>query len=159
MKQEYLPFKDINYWSKIYAESLRNWSITFGLINPEDFFFLLTNVEDVVTHIDEYFTEYYKELDVWKKVLSILRIVTSAPFLDIYTITRIFKKPDGGNRSSLSFGYFGNIHVKNIVDLLLATNKQVLVNLISNEANNRCLDITFSLNLDEEVRKYNMSLG
>jgi hypothetical protein len=41
--------------------------------------------------------------------------------MDIYVLTRIFKQPVGGKRSALTFGYFGNYHVKNIVYALTHT--------------------------------------
>lgn len=167
MKQEYLPFKDINYWSKMYAESLRHKFNDSGTnpLAPEDLKKLLLNVESVVTDIDGYFRDYDEfylapDIRAWRVILFNLLVAIQSPLLDIYTITRIFKKPEGGNRSSLSFGYFGNNHVKNIVDILLATNKYILVNSIpSSDDTNRCLDINFSLNLDEEVGMYNELLS
>ena len=115
MKQEYLPFKDINYWSKMYAESLRHKFIDSGdyPLDPEDFKPVLVNVESVVTDIDGYFRDYdefdlSRDIRDWTYVVGILQVAIGSPLLDIYTITRILKKPEGGNRSSLSFGYFGN---------------------------------------------------
>ena len=163
MKQEYLPFKDINYWSKMYAESLRHMLIDSHdfLIAPEDLKKLLLNVESVVTDIDGY-DEFDLSPDIrdWTNVLDMLHVAIGSPLLDIYTITRIFKKPDGGNRSSLSFGYFGDAHVKNIVDFLLATNKYTLVNSTLNDGlTNRCLEFDFPLNLEEELRIHNELIG
>ena len=79
--------------------------------------------------------------------------------LDIYTIARIFKQPSGGNRSDLSFCYFGDAHIRNIKRMLLSIGAYELViskdkNIFGNIAN-RCLNFTdIKLNLVDELRNY-----
>ena len=69
----------------------------------------------------------------------------------------MLKQPDGGRRSYLSFGYFGNYHVKNIQNLLVATGFYVVdkmrdgPHVIGNT--NRCIDIDFSIDLNEELKR------
>lgn len=79
-------------------------------------------------------------------------------FLDMYTITRMLKQPDGGKRSFLSFGYFGDYHVKTIMNLLISTGKYSLVafgdNDVTNKTNSRCINFDVSIKLDEELDRY-----
>ena len=75
----------------------------------------------------------------------------------MYTITRMLKQPDGGKQSSLSFGYFGDYHVKTIMNLLVSTGKYNLVafgdNDVTNKTLSRCINIDVSINLDEELER------
>ena len=76
----------------------------------------------------------------------------------MYTITRMLKQPDGGKRSFLSFGYFGDYHVKTIMNLLISTGKYSLVafgdNDVTNKTNSRCINFDVSIKLDEELDRY-----
>jgi hypothetical protein len=93
----------------------------------------------------------------------------TTPFVDLYTLARIFKKPitkQDNNarstldvRSSLSIGFFGNFHIKNIVDLLLETGYYNLEHKIDNDESTsnveRCINIDFKLDLESEIIKHN----
>jgi hypothetical protein len=74
-------------------------------------------------------------------------------FMDLYAITRIFKQPEGGNRSLLSFCYFGDFHIRNIVYLLMQTELYYTsINLVRKKYENRCIDLdNEQLNLNDEL--------
>jgi len=162
MKQEYLPFKDISFWSNIYENSLRESFKRTGQIVPKNFKTLLLNVKDIVDFVDDFFhttdRDFLGVVNDCYQVLSVLQIAIGSPLLDIYTITRILKQPEGGKRSSLTFGYFGDSHVKNIVKTLLDTKKYILVKSLVNNDDKRCLVFPFALDLTDEVRNYNKDL-
>jgi hypothetical protein len=65
--------------------------------------------------------------DDFAKIIDKVCDLITAPLLDIYCISRIFKKPKGGVRSDLSICYFGDLHIKDIKDLLLLTGEYELV--------------------------------
>ena len=163
MKQEYPLFKNIKYWWKFYTQILTNNYTDFTIA---DLVYILDNLEYVMDFINEqegddddlveYEYDIQPRIEILCHALEKLRMLVGVPFVDIYTLTRILKKPEGGNRSSLSFGYFGNQHVKNMVELLLATNKYTLVHSVSNKEDKiRCLEFDFSLDLDAEVKEHN----
>jgi hypothetical protein len=161
MKQEYLQFEDRNYWRDIYAKSLREEFKNIGQFVPKDFKTLLLNVKEIVEYVDDFFHTtdiVFRGLVIeCYQVLWVLQLAIGSPLLDIYSITRILKKPEGGKRSSLTFGYFGNNHITNIVKILKETNKYILVKtLVNDNDKRRCLVFPFPLDLTDEVRNYNL---
>lgn len=168
MKQEYTPFKDVSYWSNFYTQSLIN-IYHDNSFTANALFLTLNSIVDIFTSLDglDNINNLYQLLSPRKLTINLNTIqglisIIGVSFVDNYTLTRIFKKPEeGGNRSSLSFGYFGNAHVLNMVHLLLATKKYTLVKSMPfddkriNKNNMRCLKFNFYLNLDEELRLHN----
>lgn len=159
MKQDYAPFQDISYWSNIYATSLReSFKRTKENFLPKDFKIFLVNIKDIVEFIDDYVhttdIELLKLVKDCREVLWVLQLAIGSPLLDVYTITRILKKPEGegGKRSSLTFGYFGHGHVQNIVKTLLDTEKYTLVNSLVNADYKRCLVFPFAINLTRAIK-------
>ena len=158
-KQSFEPLRDFNRWIDFYKRLLHR---------------------EIETHL--YYIPYKKQglREMIKKLPSILSNVSSfdfsrfdpydylggfdiinSPLLDIYTMARIWKQPTGGIRSSLSFGYFGDAHVQNILHLLLSTNLYELVydKPIGNRDNiSRCQTFDFTLNLSEEIRAHNKKI-
>lgn len=163
IKQDYAKFKDISYWSDIYEKSLQKkmqQEVDKGF-SLKDFKDFLLNVKDIFKFVDDFFNTTDRDFRTivieCYQVLLVLQLALSSSLLDIYSITRILKKPEGGNRSSLTFGYFGNNHVKNIVKILLETQKYILVQEITtNVDKRRCLVFPFALDLTDEVRNYNL---
>ena len=163
-KQSYAPFRSFQTWIDFYKQSLnyRAYQYIGFLVKSkqehkilyyiekqklrktiEKLSSVLSNVEDFDFSnfdLDEYFVTYI-----------------SAPLLDLYTIARIMKQPTEGIRSSLSFGYFGDVHVENIVQLLVSTNLYEIVCEKPADYYNysRCQTFDRTLNLSEEVRAHN----
>jgi len=154
-KQSYPPFRDVKQWPDLYRRSLLFYgrSAFFDSIEKQKLKETILKLSSALS--DPHFkfnSDDYKNLE-W----LVLGVCT--PLLDIYTLARIWKQPTGGIRSSLSFGYFGNNHVKNIVQLLLSTNAYELIyeNPMTDDLYNvsRCKTFDKTLNLSEEVRLHN----
>jgi len=156
MKQEYPPFKDIKYWSNVYAQALKNKFTDDYKFAENELYYLLEAIEYIDDYINDEEDDYTLNINERYDTIRKLERVIGSPFVDIYTITRILKKPVGGKRSSLSFGYFGHNHVKNMVNILLSTGKYTLVHSVSNKEDKlRCLEFDFSLDLDAELKEHN----
>ena len=111
--------------------------------------------EEKQTKINEYFFSEFNvnnTIEIYKKLFYLIDTV-SAAFLDLYTITRIFKQPDGGKRSLLSICYFGDFHIENIVYLLRQTGLyETSIDLVRKDDVNRCIDLdNVQLNLNDEL--------
>ena len=161
MKQDYPQFKDINFWCYLYKKSLLN----------RNFIYNITDLKQVIEKLDVNFD--FNDNFNYKCCNDLMMSITSS-FIDLYTLARIFKKPVTKQvhdtrstldiRSSLSIGFFGNFHIKNIVDLLLETGYYNLEHKIDekyfykNEFEYqviRCINIDFKLNLESEIIKHN----
>jgi len=162
-KQSYLPFRSFQKWVDFYKQSLnyRAYSYIRSLVKSKQehrilYYIEKQNLRKTIEnlpaslsdpdfdfsnfYLDEYFVTYI-----------------CAPLLDLYTIARIMKQPTEGIRSSLSFGYFGDAHVENIVQLLVSTNMYEIVCEKPGDFYNisRCKTFDVTLNLSEEVRLHN----
>jgi hypothetical protein len=156
-KQSYPPFCEIEQWIDFYKRSLE---------------FSLKDESGALKSLEK--RELRETIKKLPSILSESTIMTkkdnnnlfnlkdvAPPLLDIYTIARMWKKPDGGNRSSLSFGYFGDYHVQNIVELLISTNVYELVRAkyLDDKKLSRCQVFDdFTLNLSKELREHNQKI-
>ncbi len=80
-------------------------------------------------------------------LLTMISLTTSTAMMDAYTIARILKKPADGIPAFASFLYAGNLHIKNVKDILI---KYFMYTEIgeSHTASHRCQnvkDIDFNL--------------
>ena len=157
-KQTFEPFKQISYWENLFNTTLeQNDTLKqkISTIKMPSFIVMLQLI--LGTHN---FTESKLNIEILNHLSVLFEVLNSYRhlfFLDLYMITRMLKQPDGGRRSYLSFGYFGNYHVKNIQNLLVATGFYVVdkmrdgPHVIGNT--NRCIDIDFSIDLNEELKR------
>jgi len=154
-KQSYQPFRDIEQWIDLYERSLtfslKNKLGTLKRLQKRELRETIKILSSIVSDPTILATQSMESSS--EDLSSLLDL--STPLLDIYTIARIWKQPTGGNRSSLSFGYFGNYHVENIVDLLLSTNAYELVFSKQEVEGSRCQVFDFKLNLSKELRRHN----
>jgi hypothetical protein len=77
--------------------------------------------------------------------------------LDLYFLTRSFKKPEGSEKPLVSFGYFGVVHSRNIKHFLLNIMGNYTDNYTEDNSTkepNRCLKITKNINLDKIMENY-----
>ena len=149
-KQSYLPFRYFQTWIEFYKRSLDKALLIN--IEKEKLQETIGKLPFVLSDPDFHFND--KDIENLTAFGDI-----NAPLLDIYTIARIWKHPTGGIRSSLSFGYFGNYHVENIVQLLLSTNAYELVyEKKKTEDVSRCQTFDVTLNLSKEVRMHNQKI-
>ena len=103
----------------------------------------------------EFYTEEEKSLTYYD-IIKLLSMNTT--LLDLYYLTRMFKKPTNDYNPLLSIGYFGRTHSQDINHFLLN-----IINLYENvytesniidEKQFRCLDIKEHINLDEILDTY-----
>ena len=149
LKQDYELFKSFDYWSDIYLNSLKN-DLDIESFNKTAFYF--------IKNLDKYLE---KKIILSKNEIVGLKFFTSKltlPFLDIYTLTRIFKQPVNGFRSSLTFGYFGMVHVKNIIDNLISSGLYEIAYDIPTSLPFRCKSFDSILNLSKEVKLHNKNI-
>lgn len=150
VKQNYPPFRDLKEWPDFFRRSMEFHTSSRYLSIPK-----LKQIIQNLQNVPLILHEVHHRNDIFF-IVNFLYDIAHA-LLDIYTIARIWKQPDGGPRSSLSFCYFGNQHVLNIAELLLSTNAYELVLEMPAKTDpiSRCQTFDFRLNLTEEVRKHN----
>jgi hypothetical protein len=161
VKQTYTPFREKSYWEELFTTTLEknaiiDWYSKDSLSNlvaktkiPE-----LGNIMKIIEDcrnntIDEV------TLNNLVKFFSILKLFCDSFFLEMYTLTRLMKQPDGGRRPFLSFMYLGNHHIQNIKKLLINTGIYNLDKAIDENPDRmykRCIEINFPLLLEDELR-------
>jgi len=150
-KQTYGNFKDIKQWEDFYVRSLEEYIlISFETTH---------SLKNIFMNLDKYLDNQIPITPTDVIDIQLISLYITVSLLDIYTIARIFKQPKGGNRSDLSFCYFGDAHIINIKRMLLSIGAYELV--ISKDENsfgnvtNRCLNFTdIKLDLMDELKKY-----
>jgi hypothetical protein len=160
-KQTYEKFKNKDYWCNIYKMLLNNDPkyknkdiINFTLLKE-----IINYYENSDNHKKNYNNNTFNKEDIYNLYVVFYNVKSIfTPLLDIYVLTRIFKQPVGGKRSALTFGYFGNYHVKNIVYALMQTDEYEIVHSIEKPDQQRCLNINFNLNLTDEVSKHSIEV-
>jgi hypothetical protein len=81
-------------------------------------------------------------------------LTTSSSMMDIYTITRMLKKPENGIPGFCSMFYAGDLHVKNIINILIRYFGYSIVGQSMNE-NLRCQDVSnIDFNLFKVKQEY-----
>ena len=153
LKQDYKLFTSIDYWKGVYVDIVKR------MLTEEDLIFYdrsINSINNLQKYIDEHLT-HTEIKNLIKNFDSICRIIT-VPFLDIYTLTRIFKQPIDGYRSTLSFCYFGNEHINNIKDTLLYSGLYELIYELPVVDDNRCKKFDINLNLSKEVILHNKNI-
>ena len=155
IKQDYIEFKNIKYWRYFYKNSLRKLNIYLNL-----------NIKDIEQLIDKLDIDSDLSEENYKLCGKLMTLIT-VPFMDIYILCRVFKKPvtkikhDKRStldvRPSLVISYLGDWHIQNIVDILQLTGFYNLEHQINSNNNNnkRCININFKLNLSEQVKNHN----
>jgi hypothetical protein len=151
MKQNYPGFRTVNDWAKLYLKNLVN----FRLYDRTYYDTGATSMTKAKFYkLDNMLQKYYLE-----KILFSVNVA----LMDIYFMSRMLKQPYGGIRSSLSFGYFGDSHIKNVVRLLQEINVYDLVAFdqitpLFHGQPSRCKIIDFSLDLSEQVWVHNQAV-
>ena len=163
VKQTYAPFKEKSYWEKLFTTTLETNELIEDFSKDRLLNLITTtqipqldNIEKIIEDcgnntIDE------ATLNNLVQFFSILRLFINSFFLEMYTITRLLKQPDGGRRSSLSFMYLGDHHIQNIKNLLINTGIYNLDKTIEDKPDpefkaKRCIEINFSIDLNDELR-------
>jgi hypothetical protein len=160
-KQTYTPFREKSYWEELFTTTLKkneiiDWFSKDSLLNlvattqiPQ-----LDNIDKIIDDCKNN-TIDKTTLDNLVNFFSILKLFCDSFFLEIYTITRLLKQPDGGRRSFLSFMYLGDHHIQNIKKLLINTGIYKLDKAIEarpQTEEKRCIEINFSIDLNDELR-------
>ncbi len=169
LKQDYLLFNNKDYWYNIYLNLIiNNQRYNFFINSFEKTGFIESNIFESLRilinkngHMNN--KKYDNKILILSQFFKFLSELFTVSILDLYTLLRIFKKPKNGYRSSLSFCYFGNMHILNIIKLLTDTQligKYELIHSIDMKGikPDRCLNIDFSLNLSEEVKNHNLQI-
>jgi hypothetical protein len=155
-KQSYDILKDIDIWINIYSDSLSK------LLTPskKKIYYIVSNLHllcdnniDIKKRQDILLSQFETKAKL-KNITSVIQIFLISCFMDIYTILRMFKQPTDGIKSSISFGYFGDAHVKSIVNILVE--KLLLYDIVDNkESEFRCLHLNKSINIQNDLNIYN----
>lgn len=150
-KQTFRNFNEIKEWEDIYRRSLKN--VIYNIYKSHD---NLENMKYYMYYMPEYISKKIPVDKNFKYFVELFSLTISSSFLDIYVISRIFKQPENGKRSDISFCYFGDSHVINIVNLLLSTGAYELVaskNVDNKLDPSRCLNLNdIYVNLDEDLK-------
>jgi hypothetical protein len=160
IKKQLLPeLKNREVWAKLYAMSIRKNMDDLDIYSDKHFLKIKTDIESIT---EENTYEETKK-DIWRLIKSII----IPPLLDIYVLARMFKKPTDGNVSSISFGYFGDAHIKNMVYLLRSlptvlsytdsSQYDVSVARIDDYKVSKCLTLP-PIDLTDEVNKHNAGI-
>lgn len=148
LKQDYRLFNNKDYWYNIYLNLINNKRYNLSINNnfniESNIFESLKILINKNGHMNN--KKYDMKIAILYRLFYFLFSVFTVPILDLYTLLRIFKQPKNGYRSSLSFCYFGNMHILNMIKLLTDTEligKYELVHSIEMKKDNRCLNIDF----------------
>jgi hypothetical protein len=156
-KQTFEPFKHVSYWVNLFNTVLeQNESVQKKLSEINSLDLMFSTITNVIYEKNDYMDSQINR-EILKKTNDFLELLydyRNLLFLDLYMITRMLKQPDGGQRSYMSFGYFGNAHVLNIKNLLVHTGFYVVDKQVEFDPQHlRCIEIDFSLDLDAEMKR------
>ena len=157
-KQSLSELKNKELWVNLYVMGLKKM---FDLFSKEKIIELKRTAEE--STLDSLKLDLFG-LRYWNSIKSI--ITTS--LVDLYVLARMFKQPTDGKISSLSFGYFGNYHIENMVNILSNLDiildmkdgsKYELVKRIDYDKSNisRCLTMP-PIDITDEVMKHNLAI-
>lgn len=151
-KQTFRNFNEMKEWEDIYCRSLKN--VIYNIYKTHD---KLENMKYYMYYIPEYVSEKIQVDKNFKGFIELFMHSINSSFLDIYVISRMFKQPENGKRSDISFCYFGDSHIINIVHLLLSTGAYELVafkNVDNKLDPSRCVNLNdIYVNLDEDLKE------
>jgi hypothetical protein len=149
-KQTFRNFNDLKEWEDIYCRSLKN--VAYNIVKIKDD--MIKQMKVYVYNIPRFVSKEISIDENFKILMNIFMIIVTSSFLDIYVISRMLKQPEDGKRSEISFCYFGNSHVINIVNLLLSTGAYEVIASKDVNGSNRCIDLSdIYVNLDEDLKK------
>ena len=103
------------------------------------------NMSDYISRLDSKYKNFIKNnLDL------------HTPLLDLYFLSRSFKKPLNDKNSILNLSYFGSYHSENISKFLINNlNYEMVYSKINKEDKNyRCLEIDSNINLNKILNQY-----
>ncbi len=151
--EEYLKDYDINifiYYMKLYLELI---ALLFNERESKNKDFFIKKKEQIykLFIVTDDFNHYASKT----KLENLFLFVYGPVYMDIYTISRIFKEPTGDYQSFLSIVYAGYNHTENIAQMLTkrfgyTVSDKIDESFIKNDVNNRCLDVS---NFDFDLNK------
>ena len=176
VKKQVIPeLKDIELWKKIMFDTINQTFHDYIGTSPD------YTVDDYVAGVEFYknilalisdnkiskedFLKERKELmknvekyDLFGEDLINLQhmysLTTATSMMDIYTITRMLKKPENGVPGFCSMFYAGDLHVKNIINILTRYFGYSIIGQSMNE-NLRCQDVSnIDFNLFKVKQEY-----
>ena len=160
IKKQSLPeLKNREVWAKLYAMSIRKNMDDLDIYTDKHFLQIKTDIEST--------TEKNMRAEIKKDLWRLIKSIITPPLLDIYVLSRMFKKPTDGNVSSISIAYFTDSHIKNIVYLLGSlptvlsytdsSQYEVSITRIDDYKVSKCL-IMPPIDLTDEVFKHNAAI-
>lgn len=176
IKKQVIPeLKNIDLWKKIMNDRINQTFYDYIGSSPD------YTVEDYINGVEFYknvlalisnnkiskddFLKQRKELiikvekyDLFGEHLINLQhmysLTTATSMMDIYTITRMLKKPENGVPGFCSMFYAGDLHVKNIIQILKIYFGYTIIGQSINE-NTRCQDVSnIDFNLFKVKQEY-----
>lgn len=154
-KQTYGDFNVMKKWEEFYARSMKNY-----FDNYLSKYYKQIEIKNFISNLDLFVNKKLSFTTTDMVMFEQIYIFITQNLLDIYVISRIFKQPENGKRSDLSFCYFGDVHIINMKDLLLSTGIYEIVSskneLIIRGESNRCIEFKdVYINLDKELKNHN----
>ena len=149
IKKHQFPFNSKHYWSNLFINYSKYIIDKYRFRLDNDYISAVIGLSNS-KEPDTYFKNTKKT--IWEKSIDYATILSI--FLDIYFVTRILKKPEGGSEPFLVIGYFGKEHIANI-EYLLENLMANYVNLGDINANSRCLHINPVIDLNKIAKVYN----
>lgn len=162
-KQDYPPLKSLKAWQDLYATSLNNLAKGEERFSDKD---IVRRFRHAIERLDQpdlmtcgcghrgCDCSLEEDQEIWQ-----LLILLTDSFLDLYFLGRVFKQPEGGKRSSLSFGYFGDFHVENICYLLgtLGT-YEMSHSILATPNSSRCRRFKTAIHLSHDLEQHNAAI-
>jgi hypothetical protein len=159
IKKQQFPFNSLHYWSNIFNNYIKYIIAKHKFYVNSEYVEVVTAFSREISSGSKDLTQFFLDIFmtpskkyIWSGVHPYM-ILTSI-FLDIYFVTRILKKPDGGTEPFLVIGYFGDLHATHIA-YLLETIMTSYVNLGRIESQGRCLKLEDTLDLNKISKVYN----
>jgi len=143
------------YYKYVYATSITDTQDALVFLTR-----LVNCIVDYYSRGDEEtlieFVKYSNKHPNKRSKLTKILLVVNTINVDLYLLTRAFKKPVGSNRPLLSFGYFGNFHTKNIIHFLtnIMGQYEFVYAQPETQKGNRCLEINQRVDLQELMDSY-----
>ena len=176
VKKQVIPeLRDIELWKKIMFDRINktfydyigissNYTVKDYIVGMEFYKYVLALISDNSISKDDFLKQRKEIMEKVEKyelfgehlinLQHMYSLTTATSMMDIYTITRMLKKPENGVPGFCSMFYAGDMHVENIIDILKKYFGYTVVGQSINE-NTRCQDVSnIDFNLFKVKQEY-----
>ena len=176
VKKQVIPeLRDIEFWKKIMFDRINktfydyiglspDYTVKDYIVGMQFYKEVLALISDNTISKDDFLKQRKEIMEKVKKydlfgehiisLQNMYSLTTATSMMDIYTITRMLKKPKDGVPGFCSMFYAGDLHVENIRDILKKYFGYTVVGQSINE-NTRCQDVSnIDFNLFKVKQEY-----